>query len=234
MVWISHLWILGCLVLCFSFAESAGAAADRTDSQRMRAVPGDVTTRAEVDAFAGREPERCMESKPGFEVCEWWLMDRDPGWQPLAQAIETRARIALVCELPVDGGAREAFSCGAYPRASNRNRWEVKQRDRGRRRRATEINRDIKHNHQRAIVQLDSARTLASLSGLVGAIPDECTPKGDGQLSCLWRTARRTWGHGTLATSIQAPYRKKVRMRCTVPSDGSRRLENSCLVEIGA
>lgn len=234
MLRVSYRWVVGCLALCLGVAGPTGATIDQTDSQRIRGVLGAVTTRTQLDAFAGKAPERCLSSMTGFELCEWWLAKADAGWKPLAQALETRYQLALICELPIDGSARGDFSCGAYPRDSNRDSWKVSTTERGRRRKASEITRERDHNLHRALEQLSSARTLAALSSMVGAIPDECSVVGSGLRLCLWRTTALTWGHGTLATTIGASYGKKVRMDCYLPEDGRLRDPDTCHVEVGA
>ena len=230
----SYGWVVGCLALCFSVAGPTGATTDRTDSQRIRAVLGQVTTQQELVMFAGKAPERCLSSKTGFELCEWWLAKADAGWKPLAQALETRYQLSLICELPVDGSARAELSCGAFPRYSNRDDWKVNPMKRGRRRKASDITRERDQKLHRALEQLSSARTLAALSGMVGALPDECSVVGNGLRLCLWRTTSRTWGHGTLATTIAASFGKKIRMDCYLPEDGRPREPDTCHVEVGA
>ncbi|MHC4448388.1 MAG: hypothetical protein ACYSXF_11520 [Planctomycetota bacterium] len=78
------------------------------------------------------------------------------------------------------------------------------------------------------------AVTLADLSRLVGAAPDECTAASGGLRFCLWRTTNRTFGHGTLAMWIGASKGKKIRLRCLLPDDGSPRRPGSCSAEVGA
>jgi hypothetical protein len=231
---VSYWWVVGCLALCFVAAGPAEATIDQTDSQRIRGVLGNVRTQEQLVMFAGKAPESCVSSRTGFELCEWWLAKADVGWKPLAEALETRYRISLICELPIDGSARGDFSCGAYPQVSNRDSWKVSTTERGRRRKASDITRERDHNLHRALEQLSSARSLAALSSLVGAIPDECSVVGNGLRLCLWRTTSRTWGHGTLATTIGASYGKKVRMDCYLPEDGRPREPDTCHVEVGA
>ena len=38
---------------------------------------GDKVTKADLDAFAGKSPDHCLPSKPGFELCEWRLSNRE-------------------------------------------------------------------------------------------------------------------------------------------------------------
>ena len=80
---------------------------------------------------------------------------------------------------------------------------------------------------------LDSARDLVALSDLVGTAPTECKPFNDSVRICTWYADRATYGHGTLARSINAGLHKKVTLVCELPDNGEARPENSCTVSIG-
>jgi hypothetical protein len=222
------------VLLLVAQAVPARAQEDRSESRRMMAVLGLVTSRSEIDAFVGKPADRCLPGQPSFDLCEWTMGNDMPGWKALSWAIESRDRIVLLCELPIDDSPRAEDSCGAYPMRSNRDAWKVQTMDNGRRRRSADISRDKAQNQRRAVKMLERAQTLAGLSMVAGALPDECTPTPGGARSCLWRTTARTWGHGTLATTIGAPYGKKVRMLCILPAGGTPRPSGSCQVEIGA
>jgi hypothetical protein len=86
---------------------------------------------------------------------------------------------------------------------------------------------------RRANATLAEARTLLEISLLIGEAPDECSPAEPGIRVCLWRATSRTRGHGMLAATIEAPSRKKLRLECRLPADGSAREPGSCKVEIG-
>jgi len=75
---------------------------------------------------------------------------------------------------------------------------------------------------------LDEARTLVELSRLMGAIPDACMPIPAAAQICTWHTNNKTYGHGTVAMSMDAKFGNKVLFACTLPTDGSRRAPNSC------
>ena len=78
------------------------------------------------------------------------------------------------------------------------------------------------------------ASTLVLLSRLMGAIPDECSRSTGKEQFCTWRTTSHTFGHGTLMVWIKAKKRKRIRLYCTLPADGSPRAPNSCHAEVGA
>lgn len=79
---------------------------------------------------------------------------------------------------------------------------------------------------------LGRAGTAFELSTLVGAAPERCL-LSESVFFCIWKTHSGTYGHGTLAVGIDASFRKKVRLRCIRPADGSPRKPDSCEAEIG-
>lgn len=85
-----------------------------------------------------------------------------------------------------------------------------------------------------ALLILADARNAFELSALVGDAPDYCQSEIGEQVHCLWRTTAATYGHGTLAMTIGAPFRKKVRLSCRLPVQGSPRGAKSCVVTIGS
>ena len=83
-----------------------------------------------------------------------------------------------------------------------------------------------------ATEEIAAARTLADLIHLVGAVPTACERVAQGERACVWQASSRTYGHGTLAFSIDALPRERVMMRCLLPADGSPRSTDSCSVEV--
>jgi len=219
---------LGALVAMLAIAPQGAAAQDGDPLAAQR-------TRGELVATLGRAADRCIPTTPGLELCEWALGNRDVAWKPLARSIDTRARINVLCELPEDGGARAPGSCSVYPRESDHAPWALPNLHPTRRGDASVAARRAARERvtQRARETLAQARTLLELSRLVGAAPDECLPVAPGVRSCVWRATSRTLGHALLAATIEAPRRKKVRLECLLPADGSPRAADSCEVEIG-
>ena len=80
---------------------------------------------------------------------------------------------------------------------------------------------------------LASTRTAFELSTLVGDAPNDCQ-RGKKGFLCTWRTTAASYGHGTLAMTVNAPFGKKIRMMCRLPLLGLPRAPDSCTVEIGA
>jgi hypothetical protein len=232
-----HAWSTACLVvLC-----AAGLACTRVPPQptqggakRVDEVLAEQAYKDDLRRFAGRPPSNCVISTQTTELCEWQLGNRHAGWASLAEAIDTDDQVNLICDLPRDGGPRARGSCTAHPRRSNRGQFPIPASSGVKRSTAEESPSQARARYRRLTNQaLARARTLPQLARLMGAIPNECLPNpGDSQV-CLWRTTNRTYGHGTLAMSIGAPKRKRVRMQCRLPTDGSERAPDSCFVEVG-
>jgi len=234
----SHAWSDGwLLVLCAAGLACTELPPAHTDegSSSVDRILQDARGKDDLTSFAGRAPSICVISTATTEICEWQLGRRYAGWAPLAEAIDTRDQVNLICELPSDGGPRTSGSCNAYPRRSNRTRFPIPTVSSGPRRPQVENERaQVRARYRRQTSQaLALARTLPELVHLMGAAPNDCVPQPGGLQVCLWRATNRTYGHGTLAMIIGAPKYKRVRMRCRLPTDGSDRAPDSCSVEIG-
>jgi hypothetical protein len=226
----------GCLGLSLSIAcASAPPAQDRTPEAAVALLLADLPDDTAVSAFLGLVPPRCIPSSTESQLCEWHVDREQPGWQALSEAIGSQAPLSLICELPVSGMPRARDSCSAHPRVSNRGKWSLpgpgwgkgaQQQDAKR----AQLAEQYREMAERWIAQAD---TLARLSRLMGAIPDGCSPLSAGEQVCLWRTTRHTFGHGTLMAWIGATPRKKIRLRCILPTDGGARAADSCQAEVG-
>jgi len=200
----------------------------------VETVLADAVDRGALEAFAGRPIDRCFPVASDTEVCQWSLGNRDAGWRALARTIDTRDRIALICELPTAGGARAANSCSAHPMRTNRDDFEVRGGGYGGRRSvpASELRR------QRAVYQklvaswIGAARTLDEMSRLMGGLPDRCVPTRGTDQVCRWKASGRLFGQGTVATWVGASTRKRIRFDCTFKLSGAPR-EVPCTAEIG-
>ncbi|MEZ4214857.1 MAG: hypothetical protein R3E88_00135 [Myxococcota bacterium] len=189
--------------------------------------------RASAIAALGRPPVRCA-ALPGdrTELCEWHFGDRDAAWRPLARAIRTDARVGLVCRFERESGARVARGCEAFPRRSNREEFVALRRYGKRGLKQQAENERAREARAQALAELGSARTLDAVVGVVGAVPEECVADADDAL-CSWRTTSHTPGHGTLAASIAASPRKKIRLACRFPRDGSPSSSSPCTAAVG-
>jgi len=192
-------------------------------------------TKQALSEFVGATPALCIQSSATDELCEWQAGDRLPGWEALAASINTDERVNLICNLPLSGAPRASDSCSVHPRRSNRYSWKVptaapSKNAGGQRESAAEVRRFYRELVAR---WMSDADTLVRLSRLMGAIPNECRPGSPGEQICLWRTTNHTFGQGTLVIWIGASKRKKIRLQCIVPTDGSARQPNSCFAEVG-
>jgi len=190
----------------------------------------------ELGRFVGHLDAGCVQNSQTTELCQWQAGKRDSGWRAMAEAIETRSRVNLICELPTSGAPRSAGSCTIHPVRSNRKAWETGGRG-GAKKPGNKFREKAEakaKNRRTADRWIAEARTMLELSRLLGAIPDECTSRSENEQDCLWRTTKYTFGHGTLAAWIEVPKSKKIWMRCPFPKDGGRRPSGSCHAQVGS
>lgn len=189
----------------------------------------------ELSDFVGVVPSVCLQSTPTTELCEWRVSARASGWRAMANAIGTGDRLNLICELPISGEPRVSRSCTIHPRRSNRYSWKLPSAAGTKNSSSREAVADVKERYRNTANQwMAEANTLPLLSRLMGAIPDECSRSTEKEQYCTWRTTNHTFGHGTLMVWIDAKKRKRIRLYCTLPTDGSPRAPNSCHAEVGA
>ncbi len=226
-----------CFILILAGFSHADALIYDVAAQRELAMTlADVVTFEQISEFTGVTAFRCVIASPRSELCEWRMDGRSAGWRAVAEVIQTRDRIALLCVLPTDGSPRAANSCSAHPRRSNRNQWRIPPAT-GRRRQAfgNRSRAEVRAEYSRRANQaLASSLGVVALSRLAGITPDRCTEAPPNDQVCTWKTTNHTYGHGTLVMAIEASKRKKIRMRCRLPLDGGARAPGSCLVEVGA
>ena len=193
-------------------------------------------TKQELSHFVGASPASCIQSSTTDELCEWQAGKQLAGWRALAASVNTGDRVNLICELPLSGGPRASDSCSVHPLRSNRYSWKVPHAAPTKGGGAQQESAAVVRRRHRELVDswMSNADTLVRLSRLMGAIPNECRPGPPGAQICLWRTTSHTFGQGTLAVWIGASKRKKIRLQCVVPTDGSPREPNSCFAEVGA
>jgi hypothetical protein len=175
----------------------------------------------------GADPTSCWTAAPARQVCTWWLNARHAGWELLAPTVPTKAPVALVCELPIDGTPRAADACSVHRREFVPLEDELARYGAGdvaARARASADSRDERRPEARAV--LDAQRTLAALSRLVGSGPDRCEADTPSQQLCTWNVGNRFEGYELLAAA--AGTGRRVRLVCTLPTDGSDRAPDSC------
>lgn len=166
-------WIVG---VGFSLACATPDGNSPGNRASVEALLSHQTTRAQVSQFVGMGRPRCIASSPTTELCEWRLGDRNPGWNPLANAIGTRDRIALLCEFPTSGGPRAVDACSAHPIRSNRRDFPVRTHSSSRAHQPTVADlRKLRDEYQAiARTRFAEALTLTDVSRLMGALPDSC------------------------------------------------------------
>ena len=105
--------VLAVLLLC---ASLPGAAAEPTEQQQenVRKLLQGIRTKDAMDSFAGSPSKSCVDLPPNSRICSWRLNNSRANWEKMARALETKYRVALVCEFLTDGERNEA-SCRAYP-----------------------------------------------------------------------------------------------------------------------
>lgn len=191
-------------------------------------------TESEIISFSGSLPRRCIKVSGGTRICVIPLNNRNSGWSPLAAELDTGDRLNLLCEFYEDDRERAPDSCSVHAQRSNRRYYSKKiPKNRGNKRVQKRVILEAKsHLKKQANELIDGARTALELSNLMGDAPYDCHPSAESYV-CSWLGSNATYGHGTLAMSIGVPFRKKVRLLCTLPSDGSPRAPDSCTVSIG-
>jgi hypothetical protein len=213
-------------------AEWIPAKAHRNSVDVTRQILGPYSTLSEVNVFVGSAPDRCEAVSDVTQVCLWPLSKATAGWMPLAQVLETGDRLNLICEFPLDGSKRAESSCSVHPQRSNRPYFRGQFRPQDRRMSRTKRAEIRESESEKARQLLSASVTAFELSTLVGDIPDQCF-KGGSEFFCTWGSHAGTYGHGTLAMSIEASFSKKVKLRCTLPADGGPRAADSCQASVG-
>jgi hypothetical protein len=221
--------------------QAGGAlAAPSPQSPEARAKVNQVLEtalgREALDQFAGTATAGCIPASSTTELCVWKLSDRESGWKPLAKAIGTIRRVALLCELPSDGSSRPPDSCSAAPQKTNKQSFVVKSpRKTGAMKRGTWTRKERQEEYKAiATAWIEEARTLVALSRLIGALPSACERVTDDSQSCVWRTNNHVYGHGTVVTWADVSHGKQVRFTCLLPLDGSGRGVGTCQAAVGS
>lgn len=212
--------------IALACATAPSEPAVPADPQAVERALASAYDRDALSIKLGGRPVQCQPSPPSEDLCEWHLSERMNAWQEFAEILDTRATIAVICRLPVDGSVRAAGSCSAWPRQSNRRQLLP----RGKPDTPSEV--ALCEASESATRQwLDDAATVAEMTWLLGAVPTQCDP-GDASSArfiCVWQLRKGHFGHGTVAASIGAWYRDPVSLRCEFPNDGGPRSTPSCI-----
>lgn len=228
------------LVMLLTMLGPLAAPAPADPAQRiresislMREVLAPYKTEAEMNVLIGVPPTRRIEVPGGVVISVWPLSKKEAGWWPLAEVLNTGDRLNLICKFPTKGGPRSEDSCGVHRSRSNRAYYrnlinprqkKIKPRRSGSR----QVREALMTSAQQLLAE---ARTAFEVSILVGEGPHFCRA-GYASSLCSWRLNSHSYGHGTLAMTIEANFTKKIDLTCLLPADGTPRAADSCDVYI--
>lgn len=224
--------VLAVALLC---ASLPGVADEPTQQQQenVRKLLKEIRTKAAMDLFAGSPSKSCVDLPPDSRICSWRLNNSRENWEQMARALDTKYRVALVCEFLTDG-ERNEDSCRAYPahyeasslprvkESGGESSWDAGPIFRSNKK---EVTAD-------AVSRLSNARTLWQLIELVGFGPSMCTDESATHRRCVWRVRYHDIGYSVVAISGHIRVGNKIRLVCILPRHGQERSDDSCHVEI--
>lgn len=219
----SLLCIVSTVVLWVGF--QTGARAEETD------LFTHARTLAAIRTVVEKAPADCFESRPDFMVCGWELSKRDSAWSRLAEVIKTRHPIGIVCELPRDGTNREIGSCRGWGRKRIRFFDAL---ERGRRildfTESASVENPPSQPSQATTARtlLDHARSIRSLSFVVGEPPHACLRRSAERQLCRWHLGNRSVGYELVAATINT--KAAVTLSCPFRYDGTPLDPGTCQV----
>lgn len=215
-------------------SSSAIPELSRANSVAVDALLKPYRKLAQISAYTGEEPERCIEASKGMQLCTWIVTSGQASWGKFSSMLGSDASVTLLCQLPSRGGKRDKGSCSVHANASAKDPWDAAMDDwlekngvsgnlfkRGERAEA---------RTKRAGEILAEARTALAISRLVGSAPTSCTGIGTVR-TCLWKATRTVEGYPLLSDLLDS--NKKIRLWCDVPEDRSPRAAQSCRAEVG-
>lgn len=179
-------------------------------------------TAAELSSWIGSAPARCFPSGSGTELCGWVIGNRYESWRTLANSIETRRKVNVVCEVPVPQRSDAREACSVYARESERfDHGAISFSS------ASDVSAAGSADRSAAARRiLDGARTMRELSDLVGNVPDDCAEVSATERSCFWRLGNQSRGFDLVGAAVGS--KKRVRLTCRLPADGSPRAVGTC------
>ena len=210
--------LLGTLLLALGCAS--GGALTETHTPAL----DQYQTRTELDNFLGTRQTKCVHSRPGYELCGWILGNRSEAWEPIAESVDTRRKVNVVCELPTENGRRSPGSCSVYPRiflpfelAVQRAPVDV-----------AASQSAAASEYEQAHYALETARDIVQLSRLAGVHPRECHRRSETHQLCRWRLSNQPAGHRLLAAASDLDGR--LQLECLLPYSGAPRSRDSCQI----
>ncbi len=211
----------GIIALCI-FAvvleEGAAHASHPTEEaqQRIHAILHDVTTEDALSQHAENRAAMCVNISTDSKICTWYISNRRRAWRGLAEVLDTKYQVTLVCELPTNGENRSPGSCRAYPRSFRDGDFYY--------------GGISMEKRQAAVERLADAQTLWPVIDLVGTGPEECFFLADDKLTCRWHVTRSVLGYTLVLLNTKGKRNQKMHFECTFPADGGEREEDSCQV----
>jgi hypothetical protein len=233
-------------ILCWTAGAALALGACKTpapvgpvEQSRVDEILRAAATEGELSLLLDAPPQRCIDAPPTSRLCQWVLVRRHNVYEPLSDAIGSDDRLAVLCELPRDGSLRAPRSCTVHPRRSNRHAFDSGPAGpparSGTGAPAPDELPAVSSPSPGLLASqaIASGRTLVELSRLLGEAPAFCADGADPEeQQCVWHLASQAYGHGTVAASIGAPKRARVRLTCVLPRDGSDRGADSCIAAL--
>jgi hypothetical protein len=166
-------------------------------------------SRTDVEKVAGTDPDRCIASGVGREMCRWKLagaLYRSNAATPA----EKPGGVYLLCDRPLDPDSEEKSSCSVHDRTPG----------------ARDLPAVSATPGETAENPLDGAETLSDLSRLMGDIPDSCSA-GPGIQACVWSVSELAAKRLEI-DDVAAVY--DFELSCALPLDGHERGRDSCIL----
>lgn len=198
------------LTVALSVATGASPAPDSLFPERG-------ATRESVQRMLGGPPLRCISSSPEQWLCTWRVEPGNPAHAVLAAGRATDRPIHFLCRFPsprhdVGGQCSSHRAIPLQPVAGESGEAPADERP-----------------ETLARLAIDGARTLETISLLLGAGPEDCRQRDDSDWVCLWRAGPDDPGYATLGPLAADP-RAAVRLICLLPLDGGERGDDSCRI----
>lgn len=188
-------------------------------------VLDDYETRDRLEQYFSTEPDVCVDTSEDHEVCGWQFSNRAVIWKELADAINSRHQIMVVCDLPRDGSRRDRESCAVWgaarlpidPALARARRFVV----------VDPASNDSAVDEQSAGI-LEASRTIVSMSHVLGHPPHDCLRRDLGRRLCYWNLTNRSAGYEIAAAMLET--RHAIKLSCFFDDVGNKIDDSKCLV----
>lgn len=204
---------IGVVALCGQLLASSAPAEPTRVISGSPLFKDTRATRAKVQRMLGAPPIRCTSSTPERWLCTWRVEPGDAAHSLLAAGQALEHPIHFLCSFPAWMGSAPG-RCTSHRAIPLRPSGTPAQVEPTQGRLAREA--------------IDSARTIESLSRLIGAGPDDCRQRNSEQWVCYWSVEPNDPGYSTLGALVEAA--GAARLICLLPLDGGERGEDSCRI----